>query len=682
MEKPPLLPSAKSLPGFRCFAVMILFLLPLKFSSMAVTTTADMHAGAISLNPLHMLLFCLPDWPASGPYMPVFLLPVLAGLLLLWALAIFPLPAWGRHWWLPGVWILLLVGFLPGLLNTTEWNVTEELAIHFLGAACLALATFLWVSWDKHARTWIIVAIVLASLLLCCYGWEQHFGGLARMEQQAKASGQAIPDQIMRRLAQRRAYGTFGYPNVYAGFLLLTGPLCCWALWRFGSFFEPRRWSQLFLLGLALTLWLGALWFSESRAAILALAAGLGLGILLEPRLARWRWWLLAGGLAGAALLIVMVSLTGGRNILGSLYSRLEYWQAGFTMFCQHPLAGVGWGEYFPWHQLLKPENAEMARTPHCFVMKFASQAGIVGLLASLVLLALPFRMALGHFGTGPQATAKEDRKAVAGRWLVVAVTTGTGAFLIHSLADVNFWICACVSVAAVMPMLLVEANAVAAAAPIPARLSKGGMAAAGIAAVAVVSLAPGYLKLLKLETLAPDEKLTPAGNLQIRQLAVEAVAKAFPNYMEPWQDLSRDYIYHGMVDPATEAIDKAVARTPHRVYVLADAVETHLIRIAGGREPATITLGLIKQARPWIGQDRPLQSRFDTAETVAIALQKGDVATARQCLGEAEARELKAGGQTYTALRWHLAWSVLPPPSAVKTVPETIPAGPAAGPR
>ena len=683
MEKPQTHPPARTLFFFRMFAAAVLFLLPLKFGSMVVA--GDMHAGSFSANPLDLLLYCLPDWPAEGPqtiFLPVFLVPVLSGLLLLWALAIFPLPAWGRRWWLPGVWILLLAGFLPGLLLTTEWNVTEELGIHFLGAACLALAAFLWVSWDRHARLWIIVAISLSTLLLCLYGWEQHFGGLARLEQQIKESGQPIIGGIGNRLSQRRAYGTFGYPNVYAGFLLLTGPILCWASWRFGSFFEPRRWSQSILLGLSLILWLGALWFSESRAAILALAAGIGLGILLEPRLVRWRWWLLAGGLAGAVLLIVVVSQIGGRNVMGTLYSRLEYWQAGFTMFCQHPFTGVGWGEYFPWHQVLKPATAEMARSPHCFVMKFASQAGIAGLAAALLLLALPFRMALGYFGTGPVAANDDDGKAAAGRWLVVATTVATGAFLIHSLADVNFLICACVSAATVVPLLLVEPNAAPAAAPIPARISKGVMAAAGVAAVVVINFAPGYLKILKLENMVPDEKLSVAGNLQARRLAVEAVAQAFPHYMDPWLELSRAYTAEAMVEAAAMAADEAVMRTPHRAWVLADAAELHLIQAVNRPENSQIVLDLVKKARPWIGQEPSLKFRLDTAEAVVAAIKKGDVATARQILRDAETRELQAAGRSYTAARWHLAFLALPPETSTKPEPGAGPAGPVAAPR
>lgn len=673
---------------FRCLAMAFVVLAPLKFSSVVMSGE---ESGLLSADWALMLF----------NYWPVFLVPVCSGGLLLLALALFPLPAWGRSWWFPGVWLGLLAGFLPGLLATTELDVARNQLFHFLGMAALALALFLWVSRDRLAKPCLFFALALAGLLVASLAWEQRpGGGLDRFEIEAKSlhlrqffvragdqewgtcrksleaywlqegkdataaaaeaekdvvalrtaaaglqaaapqAGLQLPPEvlatadrygrhlyvqtgmeegILKRIQQRRAYGTFGYPNAYAACLLLLGPILILGFWRLGANFEPRRVSSPLLAGLGLVLWAGALGFSESRSAILALGLGVGLAGMAalkpntrskEPRTSGLAGaWMLGIGLGAAVLailLVVLLSKIGGRKILGTLWSRLDYWKVAVRVFWEHPWAGVGWGEFYPWYQRLKLPEAEMVRTPHSFVLKFASQAGIAGLAAALAFLSLPFQMAWGRF-----AARCRDLP------LALAVTIGFGAWTLHSLTDFNFLGSGLMVVAVAVCMLPLSPDPEAPAADRGGGLLVAMLLAAGlgVAAVSNLRLVPAQLALQELERNDLD--------LAQRQSLVRKVADVRPWYMEPWQKLcwkcwEEDSAFHS--DAARQAgleAARTMARlTPHRSGILAYAAHIQ----------ATVA--------PRYGS--PVQ-QLEEAERLAVAT-KLWAGSDRQCLEQADA--------------------------------------------
>ena len=128
----------------------------------------------------------------------------------------------------------------------------------------------------------------------------------------------------------------------------------------------------------------GCLLLTKSRAGYLAVVAGAGLlwcVARLEkggPR-ARFLW----GGAAAVALLAILGASTGAldREVFSeagkSLGYRMQYWQSTLSMIHDHPLLGVGPGQFQDHYTTYKlPEASEEVQDPHNFLLEVWATAG------------------------------------------------------------------------------------------------------------------------------------------------------------------------------------------------------------------------------------------------------------------------------------------------------------------
>lgn len=169
-----------------------------------------------------------------------------------------------------------------------------------------------------------------------------------------------------------RALGTFGNPNLLAGFLILLIPLA--AAYAAGHTARQTRVAGY----LVVTAGVGGVLASGSRAALLALAGSLVAYLVLRhpttPRL------LAAGaGIAGTLLAGAIVLLTGGGAGV-----RADVWRAAASIVRDHPF-GVGMGRTGPFLQQAIP-GTEQFRHAHNMWLDTLLEAGPVGLLAMIVL--------------------------------------------------------------------------------------------------------------------------------------------------------------------------------------------------------------------------------------------------------------------------------------------------------
>ena len=256
-----------------------------------------------------------------------------------------------------------------------------------------------------------------------------------------------------------RAYGTFGRPNSYAGYLEMLLPLALvfgWWVWqrrdRHGS--PSRRWLALAPLGAAALIGL-ALLASFSRGAWLGTVGGLGLMVLLASRRSR-------GVALGAVVAVGLLAVLGGYallpqnlrdragSILGNADSpdvrtayitaenfavveRLAHWWAGIRMFEQNLPLGVGLGNF-------NVRFAEFTISPtflvsqghaHNYYIHVAAEAGLVGLTTYVLLLFV-------LIGTGLRALRQlsaPGRDPFA-RALTIAVLGTIAAVGIHNLFE------------------------------------------------------------------------------------------------------------------------------------------------------------------------------------------------------------------------------------------------------
>lgn len=217
-----------------------------------------------------------------------------------------------------------------------------------------------------------------------------------------------------------RAFGTFGQPNPFGGFMGLLIPVTLMAAWGYGIRLRDQlRRRSLQFTHFALTtfylfaamLMAVALIMSWSRGAWLGLFASLAALIFALPR----RLW------QGVALLAVIALIIGGLYAAGrlpmtlverigsafsetfnvtdvrgvdinsdnyALVERLAHWQAAINMATANPWLGVGFGNYEIAYEDYRLINWKFPLGhAHNYYLNVLGEAGMMGLIAYFTLL-------------------------------------------------------------------------------------------------------------------------------------------------------------------------------------------------------------------------------------------------------------------------------------------------------
>ncbi|MCK5805743.1 MAG: O-antigen ligase family protein [Lentisphaeria bacterium] len=498
-------------------------------------------------------------------YWPSFLLGPLSGLALLWV----TIRCRGRdpsRWRasIPVVWAVLGATAVLGVWSAAGRDFALIFFLYLWGVVALVLAVWRLDGHDPALRRWLLNAVALAALFSCLFGWRQHFGGLAASEteirQQMEARGQVLGGGMMGKLAQRRVYGPFvGNPNSYGAFLALVGPLMIALLWRWGGRFEPRKMSRALLAGVGCVLWVGALWWSRSRGAMLGVCAGLGVGALSMPGLRRWRWPLCGGGVVLGGVVVFAASMGRGLATVGT---RASYYMGALRMFAEAPVAGVGFGGFFHNYMRLKWIGEETTRVPHNMVLNFLSQAGLLAGLAAVCCLAMPVAVAL--------FAAEKDREE--DRWLFAALTAGATAWSVHALLDFNIMIPATVSLAAMFPLFCLRAERMAEDAE-SATFDRMRIFQVVVVVLALAALwrVPGEMRFQKTTNLAQR------GTITALERSVRDTSRWLPACPYPWRLLASVAERKGDLSTADRAYAEALARSPERASFSRHAAEVRL---------------------------------------------------------------------------------------------------------
>lgn len=180
---------------------------------------------------------------------------------------------------------------------------------------------------------------------------------------------------------------------------------------------RPSRWCPI----VAVAIILAGLALTRSKGGILAfvIAAALcALIVLLHKRFAKHRrvvWAvsaavLLVGSLA-VGCVAVSYGLKHGRLPGGnSMLVRWQYWRATAQMVADHPLTGVGPGNFAQNYTRYKPASApESVSDPHSFPLSLLAQYGPLGLLGFLAMIVVPLYRAAAGAASEP---APDDRHA------------------------------------------------------------------------------------------------------------------------------------------------------------------------------------------------------------------------------------------------------------------------------
>lgn len=308
-----------------------------------------------------------------------------------------PRPRWSPLY-LP-LLIFIAIGSLSGFnaLSMSAW-LSEWLK----WVQILAMVAFVLSAASEGGRwEWLLFGLALAGLANAIIGIYQFFGGSGALHL-------LINDRFFR------AFGTFGQPNPFGGFMGLLIPICAMAAlgyavraWQRWRAFQPSAFTlaqALFYTAVTgfLTIGIGVSW---SRGAWLGLALSLGVVLLVLPRRV-WTGLTLVGvfALVGVLLWITgslpasitaritsateeyfTISDVRGVDITPENYAvveRLSHWQAALNMARANPWFGVGLGNYeiaYPRYRLINWH--EPLGHAHNYYLNILAEAGLWGIL-------------------------------------------------------------------------------------------------------------------------------------------------------------------------------------------------------------------------------------------------------------------------------------------------------------
>ncbi len=247
------------------------------------------------------------------------------------------------------------------------------------------------ISWE-----WLVFGLILSGVANALVGIYEFFGGSGALHL-------LINDRFFR------AFGTFGQPNPFGGFMGLLIPLGVMS--AFGYFLRWRKshtslnlWLTIFYTVSSVILII-AIGMSWSRGAWVGLGAALLIMGFFIPR--RTKLGLLLFLSIGGLALVIWFSGLLPQSIVQRLETstaeffafedvrgvditpdnfaiaeRLAHWQAAINMITAHPFLGVGFGNYataYPNYQLIN--WSEPLGHAHNYYLNIFAEVGIIGLL-------------------------------------------------------------------------------------------------------------------------------------------------------------------------------------------------------------------------------------------------------------------------------------------------------------
>lgn len=426
---------AKPLRAIELLSVAVIFILPLKFASLAALPEAPLFYPD---NPFAWLIV---SWPNVLFYM-------FSGFLLLAVTILLPPGKFRKTPSLifAALWIILAPVALIGMINASSYEYVIYQVTHIFGIACFIMAVYRLLDNNPSLKNIYIGALVFGTFFSCFDGVYQLTTGFEETknyvyQQESASAVKAIEGNFKQRLEENRVFAAFSLCNSFAAHLILMIPLCFWALWTFCGRVDPPRTTRMVFIPPFMLLMLALLYLTGSRAAMLSfIAAAAATFLFAAPNKKIRNCILLSLPLLALGALLFIYYFKG----FASVSVRIDYYASAFKMFLNHPFAGTGWGDFFHEYMKLKTTISDEApHTPHSILMDFASQAGTIGLVAALMALFYPVYALLRKL--------MDDAKLKNYITLNNAVFMGFFAWVLHSLTDINLQVPATVCSAVIL---------------------------------------------------------------------------------------------------------------------------------------------------------------------------------------------------------------------------------------
>ncbi len=345
-----------------------------------------------------------------------------------------------RFDWLDLGLLLLVGGQVISAVSVLMTEGHKRAALNMLwewvgiGAAGLLIRA---VMRERAGREQLLACLLASGVVLSGLGLWQHyvwyprisqqFGELEELQQQAHEASPALSsagrqrltelqqelgfsfDETSQRMLRDRVQsstepiGRFALANTLAG-LLLVSFLVGLAILR-TSHSQKVNVQKLIVGGVILVLLGDCLLLTKSRTAMIGLLVGVSFGLFLmgrslwdNRRARRAIFGVILG--TGAIILAAVVSGSLDREVISetpkSLRYRMEYWTSTVDVIGEHPLLGVGPGNFrqsYLKHKL--PESSEEILDPHNFVLDVWANGGLMALAGLTCLLGVTVRRSI-----------------------------------------------------------------------------------------------------------------------------------------------------------------------------------------------------------------------------------------------------------------------------------------------
>ena len=353
-----------------------------------------------------------------------------------------------------GLGIFCVGAFVAGLVATDKRLAMTGIAV-FLAPA---LTAFLLVQiLDSQAKIKLMLAVIAALGVISVYQCaEQFFVSNQMTIEQYEQDPQSLlvpmgikPDSFRQFLFEHRLYskgvrGFFTTRNSAGSFALM-------ALFAAVALFIDKlknrrsdtsdRW-YLLGCGLGIAAILFSLGLTRSKGAVIGLffaAAAFFIFLLFGNWLKSHKRAVLAVclllGIAGGWAVISYGLKHGRLPGGGSMLVRWQYWHASAKMYADHPLTGVGPGNFGDFYPHYKPAAAsESVADPHNFPLSVLTQYGPLGLLGFLVMLVVPLWRLIATTSAAPSVDINRLRPTFRTQAIIFMIAISTALLLIRPI--------------------------------------------------------------------------------------------------------------------------------------------------------------------------------------------------------------------------------------------------------
>jgi O-antigen ligase len=338
---------------------------------------------------------------------------------------------------IPAALGLVLLAVLASSLAAERPGLAYKETIKWLELVVVFLFTVAHLRGEGRQRA-ILAVLLLTGAAEALYGAFQYLTGQGPA---AFVVGEAL-----------RAYGHFEQPNPFAGYLGTILPLGL-------ALAATRRPPGLAgLAGLATAAVAVGILLSLSRGAWVGIIIGLAAMLVAwSPAVRRW----LPASAAGLVLVVLLTAsniLPGGWSdrlvavvenfgifdvrsvdVTGENFAvveRMAHWQAGWYMLLDHPLLGVGIGNYpAAYDTYALPGWPEPLGHAHNYYLNMAAETGLPGAAALLVLMGVIYRTILhGLKRQPPGSFARALLVGLLGSFVVLTVHNLFDNLLVHGM--------------------------------------------------------------------------------------------------------------------------------------------------------------------------------------------------------------------------------------------------------